>query len=422
MSLIEPGLWVFRQPEHEFQRIAVLASPDWQALQLLGRLGLDWRRLWHVPQLDGVMCWRILDPHMDGIVPEAAREECRGHLDALAHQQWEWPDDVRAILSRLEKYKVRHVVFRGAVTYGLYRMSPEWPRRQNHIDVITHPEDYEAAASAAESLGRDPDVRQWKAPWETVGVIGTPFHCCLFTVPPGFEYVHGTCLWDSRLVDSRRRSALVGDVEAWVPDPSRHFAVLAFGVLIGIVYVPEPLTMNNLARLYNLSRQPDFSWDTVWEHLRVSFSETLEPTFTFGPYREVRADTDATWQLGCDEAVGAAWVIAHLADAYEIAPGALAKAQAILARQQPYFPVFDPDAYATSPHARGNPLRHEPMRDMICRWASLPMTEELLFCGVDPVNTRGRIAAGMYDAIKKNVRSLCGEKYVLGVEQRKPRG
>jgi len=413
----------FARPEHEVLRLVAMTDPDWERLRSLLSGGLDWdymRQAALLHQLDGVLAWRCLDERLADACPEAVREDCEGYQQRLAEMNGDWPAEVEAVLSRLQAYGVRYVVFRGPVTYALYGMGDAWPRVLNHIDVVTHPDDYEAAASAAESMGRDPAVRNWSAPWQSVGGIGASFFCSLFTIPPGYDYVHGECLWDRRFVESRRRCRLIGGVEAWVPEPSRHFAALAYSTLADLSFVPERLTVNNLARLHNLSRQEGFSWETVWQHLRVTFSESLEPSFTYGPHRAERLREhpdpvirgDGPLQLGCDEAVGAAWTISRVAEVYDIEAEALARAQAILAVQEPYFPAFDPDYYEESPHRDGNPIRDQVVYHLVCKWGSLPPLEQFLFAQPEPVTTRGRIDSGLYQVLARRAQTFAGEDFL----------
>ncbi len=135
-----PPASVFQKPEHEFLRVATMASPDWDALR---SLSVDWQKLQQLAashQLEGILAWRLASPEMDGVVGEATRQECRDRLDALARENAWWPGAVQRVVDALKSTSLPLATFRHPVPALLYPgLHPQyWPRSVRHFDPIVY--------------------------------------------------------------------------------------------------------------------------------------------------------------------------------------------------------------------------------------------------------------------------------------------
>jgi len=227
MRYSPPAINVFSTPEREFLRIAATASPDWDRLRELGAQVKDWHFVWTAPpgQLDGVMCWRLLDPRMDGIVPEETREECRGHLAWLTSCQAVWQADVEAVLKLLNEAQVRYYCWGFPTGYASCGIDPEqWPRDGRQLSVTIASEDYQGAFAMLEEAGRRGWRRETLGQWlgERFWWVHAPggtvikWECC----PPDHPHTwHGVRNWLPELADPLIFDSLVTREVYGVPMP-----------------------------------------------------------------------------------------------------------------------------------------------------------------------------------------------------------
>ncbi len=396
---------IFLRPEHEFLRLVAMAAPDWPALVALAPQLEDWgylRGLAEAHQLGGVLSARLLAGELDGLCQAEVRRDCTERQAALRQQQAGWFRESQGdAISRLEAARVRYVVFRGGHTEAFYGLGEDWARARNHLDILTHPDDYAGACAVAEGMGRDPSVRGWSAPWQAVGVLGARWFVNLFTVPPGWEFVDASCLWDRRMHDGASRGELVGGLAGTVPEPSRHFAALASETLVSLAWNEEALTLAKLARLYNLTQRPGFDWRAVWSHLRVG-----EDSLGYSEWRRLRpglAAGDRERISHYDEALRAAGTIGLLARVYPIPSEQAARAEGLVARCDPHLVAFDPRYYA-DPHGQGNPVRGGPMHYLRLRLGPAASVEELVF-GTQTA-LEARLERGVFEPVERYTEAL----------------
>ena len=389
----------FSNNEREILRLMAMATPDWDEMRRLGKEAMHWGKMRfdaRCHQLEGVAAGRCVDERLDGICPEVVRNECFAELQRIDEYNQTWMKMTQDFITTLESRDIRYLVTGGVTIGSLY--GTKWTRPLNHLDVLVHPDDVKVATTAMEELGWEPPDLSFD---DLPGVVryGSA-KVNVRMLPRASDVKHGCTPWHEASVEAAVRATLQGGVSAMVPRASDYFASRARSLLLSYAWVPEPLTLNHVAKLYLLQQQNDFSWPDMWQAGYVEF-DAVGKHQSKAEAKRTKAELDLTktppiigarYPERFSHARYIAWAIEMVGQVYPLPEVVVSSARKILAEGDPFFltlaPEDEPAAWFPTP------------RRLVCTWGRVLTAEDLLFEDPPLASVAGRLAAGWWRRVE----------------------
>ena len=416
MLLPEPGLWVFKRAEHEFLRIAAMANPDWGALAALthepafaagpgGEAGWQYvmnRANEH--QLGGVVRWRFLDEHLDGVCPDWVREEARGHLTELDAGADAWKIPASRIIDRLNQSGIPWLLSGSLPCYALYRGLEDWPRQMDDIDIYIPSSLYREAQGALSEFGISAysPLSPYLASPEIHPDLPSPFFLEVLTYPSAYDYSRDAIRGDAAMFRDIRTIS-VGGVDLPVPAPPAWVAMLAYRTYgAALEWEGNPLPLAALARIHNIAVcNPPFDWEglvTLLQHFRAKTERRIEATAS--AFRGAPASEEPTLLRRSCLSLIVLYVLQLADQAYQFVPAEFwARVETVFGKWSP--PLILGLVGADHGPSRGYATWFE--------WVGPADVETICFQHYGTTGAAARVAAGLWKPCKPDIKQLVDE-------------
>jgi len=388
-----PAASIFSTPEREFLRVAAIANPDWNLLRELGARVKDWREVWSDGQLHGVMCWRILDPQMDGIVPEEVREECRGHLEWLEESNRVYHEDCEVFLGRLDSLNIPYVIMGGPPQYAYLGLNT-WPRQWDDLDIL-FPEalrvDLGKIVEECNPVSIERSIPE--GGYYATTNKGTRFSIASYMPVDDYPWFGQT--WGEELITTRTRVDFLG-IPWWYLSPEMDVvsrSCISWWIMCD---AGARLPLWSLARIANAAGTEGFAWEKVSATLRHDLEERerlgnllweprLEKSGTITHGGDL-SDTNAPAQVSL-------WTLDLANRVYSFLPTRVEDLISPYIRREPLIITQEAVRKATRTNT-------DDWRPYLCEWVHWPGDEAFLFDCALIEGMRERVQAGIWRIVK----------------------
>jgi hypothetical protein len=285
--------------------------------------------------LDGVLAWRLLDPQMDGIVPDDVRQKCRGDLEWLnANGRDPWLRNAAVIVEKMNALGVPWAMIGGPGQYAPLNMPADcWPRTWDDFDIHVDVSEAASISAVVAALGEE------ALPLDPTGPDAVPSRWVV-KMPPGMEVDLFTKLvyWD-------------GDDDPWLPwknavtqtihgltfpmqEPLQYAMGLARNTWSSAWSQSARLPLWGLARLAAWTGQAGWSWERLLSFLAADVQRWRADLAANAPKPGTEAVSE--WQC-CAYCI--AWVLDAADRVYRIYPPEIREAGLLPPELRPRYPM-----------------------------------------------------------------------------------
>jgi hypothetical protein len=317
--------------------------------------------------LDGVLAWRLLDPHLDGIVPEDVRQECRGHLEWLKEvgkPYWRESCEFAALLDHLG---IQYVAIGGPGQYAPLGIDC-WPRKWDDCDFDVHVESTADLERIAKASGATTVLRHSPGWWELALTGGTRISLASLLVS---EHDAGES-WSPFDFPTRHVAILGGEIT--VPSPVSYVFHMAASTAYAVLHNATQMPLWALARLRAWMDDPEWDWHAFARLLKHDISWTAG---------YARSRPDLAPHLRNAAAYCALWTLRMADRVYDVLSGH--SADSLITPH----PLLDPCPEVTERDGEGYVLH-------VLEWDNYPGDEAFLFNPAFRQGRAERVAAGVW--------------------------